>query len=245
MVNNDSGNEAVSEHDACIIAGVSQRTLLRFTEAGYLSVTLNGEGVRLYRSAQLREIFGVAADVAGGTSDNNANLNSADIATPIDIQKEDADQCFINTSSVEADIDQGVAGYSSTTQTNISGYDSQLTTEIKRLENLLAIQERILDSKDDEIADLRNQRTWLRQRIEKLEEKSDRDQLLLLSETQTIRSLISYQESRKSGFRQFLEWAGLCKVDSPKALSHTGEYNNPSAGSPGRTIEVTKAANGD
>jgi hypothetical protein len=50
---------------------------------------------------------------------------------------------------------------------------------------------------------------WLRARVEKLEEKGSRDQLLLLSETQTIKALITIQEQRRSPVRLALEWLGF------------------------------------
>jgi hypothetical protein len=102
----------------------------------------------------------------------------------------------------------------------------------------------MLDSKDDEIADLRNQRAWLRERIEKLEEKSDRDQILLLQETQTIRQLIAVQESKKSVVQQVLEWIGVTKSTEVATIPSNSDYSqkkSPVAGS--RTIEVEKAAN--
>ncbi len=118
------------------------------------------------------------------------------------------------------------------------------TIEIERLKNLLAIQERMLDEKDDQIADLKNQRTWLRERVEKLEEKSDRDQILLLSETQTIRSLIAYQESRKSTVRQVLEWLGFSNRDTSRPALNK-PIDSSSHAQTGRTIEVQRAANSD
>src|SRR5262249_35141276 len=45
----------------------------------------------------------------------------------------------------------------------------------------------------------------------KFEEKSERDQILLLSETQTIRKLMLIQEGRKSPLQMALEWLGIVK----------------------------------
>jgi len=130
--------------------------------------------------------------------------------------------------------------YSQQTAAETAGLD----TEVQRLTNLLSMQERILDAKDDEIADLRSQRTWLRERIEKLEEKSDRDQILLLSETQTIRKLISYQESRKTVVQLFLEWIGVSQSKELTTMPSSSEFGaNKVKTANGRTIEVPAAAN--
>lgn len=114
-------------------------------------------------------------------------------------------------------------------------------SELERLQNLISIQEKMLDSKEDEIADLKNQRAWLRERIERLEEKGERDQILLLSETQTIRSLISYQENKRSPVRQLLEWMGLAKPEEAEtSKSASGAHPRTTTH---RTIEVGKVAN--
>jgi hypothetical protein len=42
----------------------------------------------------------------------------------------------------------------------------------------------------EQIEILKSERDWLRTRLEKLEERTERDQMLLLSETQTVRKLI-------------------------------------------------------
>ena len=80
--------------------------------------------------------------------------------------------------------------------------------EISKLRTVISLQEKLLDSHEAEIKDLKEQRDWLRLRIEKFEEKGDRDQLLLLSETQVIRKLVSAQQKRSS-LRAALEWLGI------------------------------------
>jgi hypothetical protein len=117
-----------------------------------------------------------------------------------------------------------------------------LNEEIQRLKNLVTLQERILDMKESEIQDLRSQRDWLRTRVEKLEEKGDRDQVLLLSETQAIRQLIGLQQKRPSAIRSLLEWLGLGNSDSVPALP--SNHDIASAGNSQGTIVVNKAANG-
>ena len=89
----------------------------------------------------------------------------------------------------------------------------ELEQQVEKLKTISEIQEQILDRKDEEIEDLRKQRDWLQSRIEKLEEKAERDQLLLLAETQTIKQLISIQHKRKSLFRATLERIGLATPD--------------------------------
>ena len=117
-----------------------------------------------------------------------------------------------------------------------------LNEEIQRLKNLVSLQERILDMKDSEIQDLRSQRDWLKTRVEKLEEKGDRDQVLLLSETQAIRQLIGLQQKRPSAIRSLLEWLGLGNSEAIPALPSNQDI--ATTGGSQSTIVVNKAANG-
>lgn len=84
-----------------------------------------------------------------------------------------------------------------------------LDREVQKLKTVSEMHERLLCIREEEIRSLREEREWLRARIEKLEEKGSRDQLLLLSETQTIKALITIQEQRRSPVRQALEWLGF------------------------------------
>jgi hypothetical protein len=239
-----------SEDDAVRMAGVSLRTLLRFSEAGYLTLHRAPDGTHQYERAQVEEIFGASAAMSVARPTGTSSTTHRPQQDAVDLRVRD-------TRSAQSVPTPDTLQSSPSVPYN-TGADScpSLETEIKvlsdeiaRLRNLLTMQDRILDSKDDEIADLRSQRAWLRERIEKLEEKSDRDQILLLSETQTIRSLIAYQESRKSTFRQFLEWTGLLRdgVHASLPQPQSGDYQSKTTHTPSssRTIEVSKAVNSD
>ena len=102
-------------------------------------------------------------------------------------------------------------------------YEEQLTkakADVERLSKLSELQERLLDERDAEVRDLREQRQWLRERIEKLEDKADRDQMLLLSETRMMSQLVLEHTQKKSVFREVLEWFGVLdeKTQTHKAL---------------------------
>lgn len=240
--------DLISETEAAQLAGVSARTLLRFSESGYLTVQLTLEGNRSYSRGQLLEIFGAPSAATTPSLEQASSIEPvgnkecswvdptpvtdlgerASLAPAEQASEEPQETAITESASVDEPRPQG------------GGYNE----EISRLKNLISMQERMLDSKDDEIADLRNQRTWLRERVEKLEEKSDRDQILLLSETQTIRQLIAVQESRKSIVQQVLEWIGVNKPTTMPAIPSNNDYSQKkSAGGTSRTIEVEKAAN--
>jgi hypothetical protein len=84
-----------------------------------------------------------------------------------------------------------------------------LEREIAKLKSIVTMQDKLLDMKDAELKDLQEQRTWLHERVERLEEKSDRDQMLLLAETQLVRQMITQRDQKRSPVRAALEWFGL------------------------------------
>jgi hypothetical protein len=202
------------------------------------------DGTRFYSSLQLSEIFGgpgVATPPPQHTITTSDSEPLQSCCSEISADSSDCNQDSAQTEGVVESAPWDAAPtYSQQTAAETAGLD----TEVQRLTNLLSMQERILDAKDDEIADLRSQRTWLRERIEKLEEKSDRDQILLLSETQTIRKLISYQESRKTVVQLFLEWIGVSQSKELTTMPSSSEFGaNKVKTANGRTIEVPAAAN--
>jgi len=108
----------------------------------------------------------------------------------------------------------------------------ELRSENRKLRTVVDLQEKILTIREGEIRDLKEQRDWLKSRLERLEEKADRDQLLLLSETQTIRKLISMQETKKSTLRAALDWLGFAPeqpTGQSSGDSSTIEVRNSSA----------------
>lgn len=96
------------------------------------------------------------------------------------------------------------------TSSNRDGGAAPHLTE-KALVDLIRLQEEILALKDKELADLREQRDWLKRRIECLEDQASRDQVLLLSGSKTIQKLVEAQQPvpKRSGLRGLLEFFGL------------------------------------
>ena len=92
-------------------------------------------------------------------------------------------------------------------------YQADDTVEIARLQNLITLLEKLLELKSEQLAATEKERDWLRTRIERMEEKADRDQLLLMSETQMLRKLLEERASKRSLLRTALEWVGLAEPE--------------------------------
>ena len=116
---------------------------------------------------------------------------------------------------------------------SIQSNERELSALIERQKIVLDMHERLLSMKEERIKSLEDEREWLRARIEKLEEKANRDQLLLLSETQTIKALITIQEQRRSPVRGILEWFGFIAPAPVMQLQ----------GSQASSIDVTNSSN--
>ncbi|MBX7143668.1 MAG: hypothetical protein K1X79_04385 [Oligoflexia bacterium] len=211
----------ISEHEAIAVTGMSATTLGRFAEAGYLQIETDPDGLRLYSRDELEKLFGIKSSVtrvqpspkaepqaASSTTQATAATTKAETIRPSNpsafpqSSSEPTQVTFTSPGSPPSEM-PGTAATPSTRAYEL------LELENTRLKNLIELQEKILDLKDKEVADLKGQRDWLKARVEKLEDKSDRDQVLILSETQTIRSLISLQQAKRSPVRLALEWLGF------------------------------------
>lgn len=84
-----------------------------------------------------------------------------------------------------------------------------LEMENGKLQNVISLLEKMLDIRESEIDSLKRQQQWLEQRVEKMEERSHREQLLLLAESETVRKLVVLQ--KRSPVRAALEWLGLAE----------------------------------
>ena len=83
----------------------------------------------------------------------------------------------------------------------ISGAKNDLTgSSLPAANELLEINK----SLREQIHILRDERDWLRERVEKLESRSEREQMLLMSESENVRKLIN--SSKKSFWQRALPW---------------------------------------
>ena len=92
-----------------------------------------------------------------------------------------------------------------------------LKQEIVKLQSYARLQKKLLEVKEKEISELKQEKDWLKNRIESQEEKNNRDQLLILSETRVIHNLIAGNQ-KSSPFRAALEWFGFAKKSRTETI---------------------------
>jgi hypothetical protein len=222
----------ISEHEATSITGMSKTTLSRFAEAGYLQLETDADGLRMFSKGELAALFGLKepsqrSKAVERTVEAKKPAQSKPAQEAKPIVEIDPEPVFEYAAEVVDAPPAQPAPLTETAATKAAPANSDtamMELEIQRLKNLMQLQEKILDMKEQQIRDLKEQRDWLQSRVEKLEDKADRDQILLLTETQTIRTLVNLnQQRRRSPMRLALEWLGVSAPaeeakNSPEAI---------------------------
>lgn len=222
----------ISEQEATRLTGMSVSTLQRFAEAGYLQIETDTDGLRLFSQDELAQIFGIRGDLKRNAEGVSAKPRSQTAPNAAEAAARPSTLAsFVETVISEQANEPALSMRPSdetaaTEKAEPVAADPALLEEVQRLRQLVKLQERILDLKEQEVKDLREQRNWLQARVEKLEDKSDRDQVLILTESQTIKTLVNMQNQQKSSVRKALEWFGF--ADAPQTQNQ------------GEAIEVQK-----
>jgi hypothetical protein len=218
------GHQLLSEQEAVLASGVSLGTLLRFAEAGYLQLQgSNTEGSRMFSSEQLKGLFGSSAATQTSlppveSASDKGISGSTEQIIEIELGDRRAELSALPPIAADTATEIEVATESAAEPLGI-GSDSVLVAENNpdtpagndQLKTILNLQEQLLAAKEKALSDLETQCRWLQERIERLELKSERDQLLILSETQTLTKLLTASTEKKSAGRKFLEWIGVAQ----------------------------------
>lgn len=231
--------EYIGEDEASRIAGISTATLERFVEAGYLVLERDNDGLKLYAKEDLERLFGIT--LLSGEAPASAYSEVVN-AAPFEQERSEkvVDLRVIGggkfTQSQQT-LNQTPSNTPQLEQPRASGGGvgiMLLEQEVTKLRNIMNLQEKLLELREGELAEAKKERDWLRGRVEKLEEKADRDQLILLSEAQTVRRLLTahIERDRKSPVRAALEWFGFVPA-APISSAPRPEQQ-------GATIEVSK-----
>lgn len=214
----------ISEEEAARWAGVSIGTLRCFADVGALSV-LEREGTRWYSAPGVESLFAIS--IPRAPIFNFSPRSPQAEGEPLNTQSHP-----IKQSAVQDDDETGQTPCSSEETAESTSHGASIeriaeaeekpsggapseTNGVEIFKKVLEAQQHLLAMKDAEIADLKSQRSWLQQRVEKLEQQSDRDRLILLSEAHTIKQLVAIEANRKSKLRAALEFFGIVPVQEP------------------------------
>jgi len=193
----------LSESESAVRAGVSIATLKQFVQFGFLSA-VERDGSMYFKEPDIRSVFAtdfVGYDSEASGTQSGSNSRSTDHSTGHSATYSNGPAFNDNLTNGEAQTQttkpvESIAGdvvHADETTLSVQTDDSVVSQY-----ELIAMNRRLRE----EIRMLRDERDWLRTRLEKLEFRSERDQMLLLSESQTIKSLVTRPERR--GFWQTL-----------------------------------------
>lgn len=182
--------EFISFAEAVQITGLSESTLKRFADAGYF--LCNEDSTEsLIDKHELLSVLNIKEKP-------HSTRVAASGSTAI-VQKETQELIEVEQKELaSADIETRSAPE---TDSNYA--------ELLKLKALNDLQEKYIELKEGEVKSLKEERDWLRTRIEKLEDKAERDQIILVSMSETQRGILTHLDKRKSTFQLALEWVGL------------------------------------
>lgn len=231
--------ELIAEQEAATLVRVSASTLARFAEAGYFQVEMQGAERLYSRRALASvfgvTLEGISAEMPQAVhAETQAQTAAPILEAQTTVPHLENVIPFPQQTATRTTAEQSVAApaeeLTSTDTGNKSRQESPVAEATSQVENsnpaaqnstasqpaasvpfneILRMHSDILARQEQEIHELKAEREWLRRRIEKLEEKAERDQVLLLSEAQTVKQLIQLQSQKKSTIRQALEWFGI------------------------------------
>ena len=231
-----TAEDLISEDLALEVVGVSGNTLQRFAEAGYLKTQKDPTGRQQYFKSELAKIFGIKDfklyDFEAARQQKEAQTLGESVTK--EIQPESSlfsDNLIATSTEINQEQETAVTMQNSTSsgfapfelvygeQTSQAQEAIVLGNEVLQIEKLKVdvykltavseLQDKLLEARESEIKDLKEQREWLQQRVERMEEKANRDQVLLLTETQILTKMISLRENKKGAIQKAIEWLGL------------------------------------
>lgn len=216
---------------AAQLTGLKLNTLYRFAEAGYVRMDVKSGGERCFSRRDLEKVFGVSAAAAKSEPvaiDRHSLAAAAATVSPavssepmVPLEEPASGSAPVHQPAAARPAQPAVEVVQLPELTPAAAARRQeLQLELIRLRSVVQLQERLLKQRDGEFLDLRQQRDWLRARIERLEDKGDREQLLLLNESRLISQLLTL-EHKKSPVLLALEWLGA--APAPAAAAKTAE----------------------
>lgn len=199
-------DKLLTEVESSHLAGVGIDTLNKYSEIGLLDAIVK-ENQKFYYENDVKTLFYAQLKVKTGATQQTKQSETAPevkaTTATKNIIKSDStianqDKTGTESNIAEKDPTEKVAMNSENERANIPAVtpDNFFPSSLELLE--------INKSLKEQIQILREERNWLRERIEKLETRSEREQMLLLSESENLRSMI--KASKRTFWEKTLPW---------------------------------------
>lgn len=187
-------SELLTVEQCAQLARVSKETILRFAQYGLLpstkEATAEGEELRIAQT-EVEKLFRISG--SGMTSAANPTPNFSTVQTVSEASSSNSEtessQVAVEFTETSPPLSQEIAQYTHSSLPIVSSEEIMLHNRTLR----------------DQIEVLKTERDWLRARVEKLEALQEREQMLHLANTETLRSIVAAKTKRR-GFMAYLPW---------------------------------------
>lgn len=211
----------ISESESTRFAGVTLDTLRQYERFGLLQCVRKDNEV-FYRENDLRTVFGVndsARAPEGRTEQPSTSTPNAQPAyQPQTASTESPQQSTVDgttsaapheqPAAVEPQLERPRSNETPHFQPQNTQFDSGVTYSHPQSPGVFEMLESNRTLRD-QIQILKDERDWLRKRVEKLETRTERDQMLLIAENETVKGLMHQLPApapRPSFWRIALPW---------------------------------------
>jgi DNA-binding transcriptional MerR regulator len=182
-----TNQKLLSIEDSARVTGVSKDTIAQYRDLGLLRAVNERENSPLF-AEDIQEVFGIpeiefehqAVEVNNCSVLNKAHITLAPHSEP---------------SSVPSKSRSSFMGRKLSRQKRVKELESDLHS--------LRARCRALESR---LKMVNEERDWLRSRVERLEVRSEREQMLLLAQQQQTQNLLAARDSRRSFWQFALPW---------------------------------------
>lgn len=210
----------LTAEEAAACANISEETIFKYKELGLLrAFRVNGQ--EQYREDEIRMIFNARMKAAQHSVEHVASKTpEATVSLKETIQKSDE----ANKNSEEElptlhdilreDTPLAASIEKSSTDTQNQGTHTQAEF-VKNRENAPDFRSfdipsiellELTRSLKDQLETVKEERNWLRRRVEKLEASIEREQMIAISKTESLRNLIEQRSTTKSSWSFLLPW---------------------------------------
>ncbi len=187
----ESAVTLMTAEQCAAFAGVSLDTVRQYQEFGLLQ-TVEREGTHFFKEADVASIFHLSA-IKGKPAYSEQTKESTQSSNPF--------KTASNFTAASPPEPQNIIPLQN--QIEVEKSEPQADGSSLRIVELLQLNQALRE----QLEMVKEERDWLRARQERLEARSEREQMLLLSESETVRSLINQRMEKKRPFWAFaLPW---------------------------------------
>ena len=206
--------------EASTSASVSAETILKYKDLGLLrAFRVNGQ--EQFREDEIRLVFNSRKksplNNLNSTSVSKNDSSVSQDSNPQDLSSQNSKSEELPTLDDILSISQNNEHVSSSKDYTETTFANEPITEfVKTKEN--EPQNQHLDipsielieltrSLKDQLETIKEERNWLRRRVEKLEASVEREQMIVISKTETVRNLVEHRRSPKNNWSFLLPWS--------------------------------------